>query len=197
MRPTLTREMVIPKPSTKIADKLSDAVAYIYERNGNPCAAIFVGKGAKPVERCFYRSAASREASIRRHFEGRRLTLAFKAQQATEAKAKAESFRQSVEIGDIFYTAWGYDQTTVDFYEVVGISGKMATLRPIGLASEDLGYDWRYKCVPQSGAFMGEATRHLIQSGYVRIGRQYASKWNTSRIAGVPVGRAVHAGGCH
>lgn len=39
-----------------------------------------------------------------------------------------------VEVGDIFYSSWGYDQTNVDFYEVVGLtpSGKSVKVRRIG-----------------------------------------------------------------
>ena len=29
------------------------------------------------------------------------------------------------QIGDIVYSSWGYDQTNVDFYEVVGKQGKI------------------------------------------------------------------------
>lgn len=29
-----------------------------------------------------------------------------------------------VKVGDFFYTSWGYDQTNVDFYKVVGLTPK-------------------------------------------------------------------------
>jgi hypothetical protein len=29
-----------------------------------------------------------------------------------------------VKVGDIFYASWGYDQTNVDFFEVVGVTAK-------------------------------------------------------------------------
>jgi len=35
--------------------------------------------------------------------------------------------------GDIFYTSWGYDQTNVDFYQIVSLSGKTGVkVRQIG-----------------------------------------------------------------
>lgn len=39
-----------------------------------------------------------------------------------------------VEVGSVFYSSWGYDQTNVDFYAVIGItpSGKSVRLVPIG-----------------------------------------------------------------
>ena len=33
--------------------------------------------------------------------------------------------------GDIFVSSWGYDQTNVDFYEVVKVAAKTVTLIPI------------------------------------------------------------------
>jgi hypothetical protein len=41
--------------------------------------------------------------------------------------------RDKIEPGAILYTSWGYDQTNVDFYEVVGLtpSGKSALIRPM------------------------------------------------------------------
>jgi hypothetical protein len=45
-----------------------------------------------------------------------------------EDNAKAA---QSLKIGDIFYNSWGYDQTNIDFYQIIGICGKMAEMREI------------------------------------------------------------------
>ena len=38
-----------------------------------------------------------------------------------------------LKVGDIFYSSWGYDQTNIDFYEVVGVtkSGKSVKIREI------------------------------------------------------------------
>lgn len=39
-----------------------------------------------------------------------------------------------VEVGDVFYSSWGYDQTNIDYYKVVGLtkSGKSAKIVQIG-----------------------------------------------------------------
>ena len=41
-----------------------------------------------------------------------------------------------VEVGDIFARSWGYDQTNVDFYEVVGITPSGKSVRIVPIASE-------------------------------------------------------------
>ena len=46
----------------------------------------------------------------------------------------------NVKIGDIFKAVWGYDQTNVDYYEVVKLVGKtMVEVMPIGAKVEETG----------------------------------------------------------
>lgn len=60
-----------------------------------------------------------------------------------------------VKVGDIFASSWGYDQTNVDFYEVVGVtpSGKSVRIVSIGkeIVEQD-GYSQRVKAVPGSAS---------------------------------------------
>lgn len=35
-------------------------------------------------------------------------------------------------VGDIFYASWGYDQTNVDWYQVVGVTRANIKVKPIG-----------------------------------------------------------------
>jgi hypothetical protein len=45
--------------------------------------------------------------------------------------------RHNIKIGDIFYNSWGYDQTNIDFYQVVKTTAKTITLRQIKGISND------------------------------------------------------------
>ena len=38
-----------------------------------------------------------------------------------------------VRVGDIFEASWGYDQTNVDHYQVVGVTGKSVRIREVTL----------------------------------------------------------------
>ena len=85
----------------------------------------------------------------------------------------------SVKIGDIFYDSWGYDQTNIDFYQVVGLRGKSSVeLRAIHSLHEPDGY-MSEKVRPDVGNFKlgkGYKTR-LIDSNeesIVRRVREYA-----------------------
>ena len=194
----LTRDFYIPRSSTKIADRQSDAVAYIYiSPKGNFGAAIFFGTQAKPVSNYVYKSAALREVAVTKAFEHRRQQASTKLAYKAERKEKATAFAKSITLGDIFHYSYGYDETHHCFVQVVGIKGRHVITRAIQQAQEDLGYDWRHRCMPQTDAFHGEPERHLVQDGMIRIGHHYASKWNTHEVAGVKMGPAYTGGGCH
>lgn len=182
------RESFIPLGSVKIADKHSDAVAYVYTNaRGRPCASVFFGKQAKPVLACYYRDEAAREAGVRRCFEGRRASLALKA----ETKAKRLQLNK-LEVGDILNTCWGYDQTNREFFEVVAVCGRHVVIREIAQARETTGWE-QGRCAPQSGEFIGPPMRKLVQWGdNVTIDNvRTAHKWNTATVAGVKVGPAL------
>lgn len=61
---------------------------------------------------------------------------------ATEAEAEEFAHRDEdtgPNIGDIYYTSWGYDQTNVEYFTISAISstGKSAKLRPVGTEIRD------------------------------------------------------------
>jgi hypothetical protein len=45
---------------------------------------------------------------------------------------KVESPKPNVKPGDIFYASWGYDQTNIDFYQIVEVSNKTVKYVSIG-----------------------------------------------------------------
>lgn len=47
-------------------------------------------------------------------------------------KAAAETIAPEVTIGTVFVSSWGYDQTNVDFYMVVGRTAKSVRVQPWG-----------------------------------------------------------------
>lgn len=68
-----------------------------------------------------------------------------------------------VQVGDIFYSSWGYDQTNVDYFEVVKVTAKMATVKEISAVQNPYG-PMHGKCAPVPGqykdnCFFGEQNR--------------------------------------
>jgi len=53
----------------------------------------------------------------------------YKKERKEKQKKMAEGV--TVNVGDLFYNSWGYEQTNVDFYQVVSVKSKTAVLRRI------------------------------------------------------------------
>lgn len=185
---TFTREFFIPAGATKITDKHSDAVAYIYTNAlGKPCARVFYGKQTKPFVACYYKDDAQRAAGIARAFKARQEVCARKAEQVAAKRA----FKNPYKVGDVFQSSWGYEQSNVDWYEVIAVSGQMLSIRR--LAEEKVVTGWEQgKSVPILGQYIGEPMRVRAQNGYVKTGYAYAFFQKPEMIAGVPVYAAAH-----
>lgn len=53
-----------------------------------------------------------------------------------EIKPYAEP-KHDIKPGDIFYNSWGYEQTNIDFYQVISTTAKTITLRAINGTSDE------------------------------------------------------------
>jgi len=75
-----------------------------------------------------------------------------------QAHGKGADPNAPVKVGDIFVNSWGYDQTNIDFYQVVAItsSGKSVKVRPIGQKTKETGF-MSGETVPLKGKFTGPA----------------------------------------
>jgi len=98
------------------------------------------------------------------------------------AKARRE-YRHTLKVGDILCSSWGYDQTNVDFYQVVAVpSVKSITIRKIGLdlPRGEEGFMCGYSAVPMKDRFTGEPfTKRVTTGGSVKLtSYSYAWLWN-------------------
>lgn len=122
----LTRDFYIPKTgAVKVASKTCDAIVYAYDRgDGVPRAMGFSGRTIKPTFHYRFSDLARRERYITEFFRG----LTERAQRKADQRAAKKAFRHSVQVGDIFYTCWGYEQTNVEYFQVVELRGKKQIL---------------------------------------------------------------------
>lgn len=196
------REFYIPKRATKISAKDCDAVCYfapfVKKSTGQSLFHLvgFAGKAEKPSINWTIRNVKELERTIAEFFASRK----GREDRAEKNRAERKAFAHSVTVGDIYRTSWGYDQTNVEFFEVVEVKGKYAILREIESASSDDGKGSE-RCVPQSGAFVkprydgderGLPIRRLIQDGHIKIDdHRYGWPWG-KRVAGVIVGESCH-----
>ena len=58
-----------------------------------------------------------------------------------EAVARSsEEFRRSLRVGDILYSSWGWEQTNIDFYQVIAIRGSAVDLRQLDQRTTEDSY---------------------------------------------------------
>lgn len=177
---SLPRSAYIPAGATKVACKGTDALAYVYTaRSGKAAAAMFSGKAAKPAAHYSYRNPAEREASVRRFFESALAIAASKAK-AAEERREALAKGHGLEVGHVFSSSWGYEQTNVDFYVVTKLIGRrMVELRKCACIRHDTS-DVTGSVTPDSTKLVGEPIRRQVTpQGGVRItSYAYASLWD-------------------
>lgn len=159
------REFYIPQGARKVAHKQSQAVAYLYERDGNPHAVAFYGKAAKPVWRYRFRDEEQRERKIAGLFAHYQAYEQRKAEQRAARQARG----RGLEVGDVLSAMWGYEQTNIDYYQVTALIGdKMVEVRKIAAAAEET--QWlQGKTVPLVDNFVSEPMRRLAKDGRVKI----------------------------
>lgn len=121
------REFYIPAGALKVQAKDCAAVAYLTEnKKGIPYALGFLGKAQKPSFNYRFKTAERRAEYI---------AEAFASQKAREERREANRIERNkphtLKTGDILYSSWGYDQTNIDFYQVVDATEKTVTIREI------------------------------------------------------------------
>jgi hypothetical protein len=90
--------------------------------------------------------------------------------------------------GDIVYSSWGYEQTNVDFFQVVKMTKKTITVKPIAGARVEgseysHGMAWNVTAVKDAFIEGGKEMRLTVRpKGALSGGRSYAcySKWDGS-----------------
>lgn len=118
--------------------------------DGSVTARCFIGAAGKPSWAYRFRNAAELDSYVAKSVSGREASLRAKAERrAEQAKPVA------VAVGDVFEASWGYDQTNIDYYQVVRVVGpKTVEIRRIsGIAWENGMMQGR--SVPSVDSFIG------------------------------------------
>lgn len=107
-----------------------------------------------------------------------------KLKRQAEKKRLQENALQFVNVGDIFRSSWGYEQTNIDYYQVTAIKGKSTvTLQEIkAKIVEETCHDTGKK-LPVKNGFIGEAfdkriTLHGFRDGKANISVSLSSFQN-------------------
>lgn len=138
--------------------------------NGTLYGVAFQGNAQKPLWHYRFRNLEQLERQVNETVKSRSQSLEYKQQRQNERT----QFQHTLKEGDILVSSWGYDQTNIDFYEVVGVLPKAVVIREIAsrIDHEERGAEY---VVPVPGKYTGPAMRKLVRQGNsVRI-ESYAS----------------------
>lgn len=145
--------------SIKVTEKLSESGRFfvmLLSRQGRTC------KGAQ-----WAKTEAERDALVR-SFQG---IIDADDQRKADRRAAKKAHREATlakgnpyKIGDLLSNSWGYDQTNVDFYQVVAVTERSVTIREIA-GDRVEGTEGFMSCQvrPVRDSFCGEPKRINLQ----------------------------------
>lgn len=154
---TIDRSFYIPSPTLgAVCRTFGSATVYTWQESHRDVvryyAKGFQGKRAKPSFFYHFPSAEKRDAYVVKFISDAQASDAYRTKCAQERQAaRAAMTNKDLPIGTIMVSSWGYDQTNVDFYKVVGHFGR------IGLEVVEVGC----KHVEGSGVSHGMAD-HVV-----------------------------------
>src|SRR5579859_5758462 len=112
--------------------------------------------------------AFSKEENRTSWVENKLAVINKRIQEKTEVTTAKKKIRADMQhgfaVGQILYDSWGYDQTNIDFYEVVEVKTKSVLLQSIGaeVVSQSEGIDSAF-VVPDATRKFGPAERKVVQ----------------------------------
>jgi hypothetical protein len=125
---------LVGKTSEKVSmEGCPDEVAVGYVFTNHPAAkypfayAVFMGKASKPSAYYAARSAESAKAEVLKHLGDAVKVAAAKAARKASMAADKATWNAAVDlpVGTVLVCSWGWEQTNVDFFKVVGHFGRL------------------------------------------------------------------------
>lgn len=161
-------------------------------------------RGTKAVKPAFYytfRDFARAEKYAIEYISNVQESEQRKAASLADSQKKRANLKASDHwtVGDVVYTSWGYDQTNVEFFQIVELKPKSVIVRQVGSNCSDHGQPGGGKTQPQRCEFVGPAfSCPLNEHGHFSAGpcwnkdkpsfRHSVSKWT---------GRALYTSSDH
>jgi len=139
----------------------------------NMCAcAVFTGKRIKPNWHFLFRSEVDRSKWI----DETKKDAIKSHERRTELEKEWELEKVKFVSGVILYSSWGYDQTNIDFYQILDRRGCMVTLQEIGQDRETTGF-MSGDCTPDPAQKIGKPFRKRISKyGTINL-TSFSSAW--------------------
>ena len=162
----------------------------VFANKATNCARGFSGRRNKPDFSYRFGSAEKMQAYIEEYVVDIIGTAKRKEIRKNERLEAARNAK--VNVGDIFRASWGYDQTNIDYYQVVAVSGQNIQVRAIAQQSQET-LAMQGVCVPIPNSFIGEVMKKRIQADGDSLSFRVNSFSNAylekpvAVVAGVPI----------
>jgi hypothetical protein len=167
----------------------TDLEIITYERasTGDLYGLAFQGRANKPIWAFRFRKKADRDKRVASTIESRKAHL---DQKAKEREAR-KNYQHKLQVGDILDASWGYNQTNVNFYQVVELKGKMVVVREINSKVVKEDPYWQ-EVMPVKDSFKGGPIKKKpnTHDGIKINSSIYATPWD-----GLPSGESGPYGG--
>jgi hypothetical protein len=110
------RENYKPSGAIVLTPKGCKAEIYLFDdQKGRPCAIGFKGRAKKPTFRHWFEQPERRERFVARFI---------KETTENQKRASQRADQHTLKVDDILVASWGYDQTNIQFFQVVKDAGK-------------------------------------------------------------------------
>ncbi len=128
----------IPNDYRQREYKNANALICFAEKENKFYAMGYSGKRSKPDFNYRFKTLEHCEKYINDYLKTLTERSRYKQEQADKKKEIRKNFKNPLQVGDIVYTSWGWEQTNIDFYQVVETVGK-STVKLRALCCEDVG----------------------------------------------------------
>ena len=141
----------------------------IYEMNG-PVAKISRPKKGGGCVVIFHTRFLNMEALEKRVMTICKNIIALEIKEAQEKADRLQALKNAskngaVEVGQIYYYSWGYDQTNIDYFQVVYIKGQTVKFRQICQTKEYVNYGGG-NTMPKKDSFWGDEITKRMRLSY-------------------------------
>ena len=147
--------------------------------SGETSATLYSSSRTQTPKRIRFNSTTSRRAYVLNWIKNQRA--------AEASRAARRCVARDLVVGDVLRSSWGYDQTNIDYFQVVKLVGKtMVEVRELNQLRESSAIDMG-TCAPVVNDFAGEAVRVKAQGDHVRVGHHHAYKMVAQVVAGAKI----------
>lgn len=133
-------------------------VRYI-DGKGRPSARGYIGTSAHADFNFYFDTLIARESHITEWLLKRTQIIENKAKRMAEHKAQRAASLDKFPVGTVLYSSWGYEQTNIDFYEVIRrVSSYRVELRELQQDRTNTS-DMTGSCTPRKGEYASDHTK--------------------------------------